>query len=445
MATQPTRSTLPPGPRSRTRQTIAWIRDPVDLLQRCAQQYGDPFTLNLWAFGPTVCTSRPEGIRAIFTAPPDIFASNIGLGAGPLLGEQSVFLMDGARHKQERALLMPPFHGARMKAYGRLMQDVALRHAAAWQLGLLFRMYDSTQAISLENIIQAVFGVQDVARVRLFETTIVAFFRAFTPLIGFVMPLRRELGGVGPWSHFRRAAARFERLMAEEIAARRDTATTREDILSLLVQARYPDGSPLTEAGLQDELKTLLFAGHETVAIGLAWAFYFIHRQPEVSRRLQDELAPLGHTPHPDDLVHLPYLGAVCDEALRLHPSVSGVPRKLKQPFTLLGHNLPPGAAVFPSIVTTHLDPRLYPEALAFRPERFLERTYTPFEYLPFGGGARRCVGAAFALYEMKIVLGSILARYRLALAEDEPITAVTRTFTNAPRGGVRMMLTSRA
>jgi cytochrome P450 family 110 len=437
-------SSLPSGPPSRTLQTIEWLRGPVAMIQKYTERYGDPFLANFWAFGPTACTSTPEGIRAIFTAPPAIFASNVGVGAGPLLGEKSIFVLDGASHKRQRALMMPAFHGERMRAYGTLMQDIALSHATAWQPGQAFRMYDVTQAISLEAIIQAIFGVQAKDRVKLFEETIFAFVRSFTPLIAFFTPLRVELGGLGPWSRFKKAEAQLLHLMMEEIRARRQALDVREDILSLLIAARLEDGSTMTDEELVDELKSLIFAGHETVAIATAWALYFIYREPHIYRRLRAELEPLGRTPDPEDLVQLPYLSATCDEALRLHPSVSGVPRKLKQPLSLQGYDLPPGVAVFPSISTAHLNPIVYPDPLRFQPERFLERKYTPFEYLPFGGGGRRCVGAAFALYEMKIVLGSILAQHRLSLAEEQPVRPVTRTFTYAPKGGVKMLYQGR-
>jgi cytochrome P450 family 110 len=169
-------------------------------------------------------------------------------------------------------------------------------------------------------------------------------------------------------------------------------------------------------------------------------SFYWFHRQPDVALRLQAGLSALGRIPNPDDLVHLPYLSAVCDEALRLYPVVAAVTRRLREPLTLRGYPLPAGVAVRAAIALTHVDPALYPEPRRFRPERFLERTYTPFEYLPFGGGARRCVGAAFAVYEMKIVLGSILVQHQLRLAEDNPIQPRPRTFTIGPQGGVQMI-----
>jgi cytochrome P450 len=235
-------------------------------------------------------------------------------------------------------------------------------------------------------------------------------------------------------------AARFEQLLSEEIAVHREDCTDRDDILSLLLAARYEDGSAVSDEGLRDELKTLLIAGHETTAIALAWAFYWLHREPNVYHRLQAELLGLGHPPDPDDLLRLPYLSAVCDEALRLYPVIGAITRRLRQPMALCGYTLPAGIAVGAAVALTHLDPALYPDPHRFRPERFLGHTYTPFEYLPFGGGARRCIGAAFAVYEMKIVLGSILVQHRLGLVDDKPLHPKPRTFTIGPPGGVRMI-----
>jgi cytochrome P450 family 110 len=431
-------SSLPPGPRSATLQTVAFARDPFGTLQNHARRYGDPFTLRLFT-GPIVLTGSPEGIQEIFTAPPQTFTSNNSPFLAPLAGERSVLMLDGAPHRRERGLLMPPFHGARMKAYGALIQDIALRRAAAWRPGPPFMMQAFTQALSLEVIITAVFGARDQERVELFARIIPAYFQAFTSLLVYFPPLRRPFGGMGPWSRFTKVAARFEQLLREEIAARRGDVQARDDILSLLLAARDEDGSAMSDEALRDELKTLLLAGHETTAIALAWAFYWLHRQPAVYHRLHAELRALGRTPDPDDLVRLPYLGAVCDEALRLYPVVGAVTRRLRQPLTLRGYTLPAGVAVGVALPVVHSDPHLYPDPHCFRPERFLERTYTPFEYVPFGGGARRCVGAAFAVYEMKIVLGSLLARHRFRLAEGAPVTPVPRTFTLGPKGGVRM------
>jgi cytochrome P450 family 110 len=430
---------LPPGPRFTVLQTFEYARNPFGTLQKYAGRYGDPFTLKLLT-GPIVFTGTPEGIREIFTAHPNTFESNAAPFLAPLVGEHSLLLLDGAAHKRERALLVPPFHGTRMKTYGQLIQGTAIRRAAAWKPGQSFVMQEITQAISLEVILQAIFGIRHEERIRLFMGIIPAYFQAFTSLLVYFPPLRREFAGIGPWSRFKKVAARFDQLLFEEIAARRRELGDWDDILNLLLSARYEDGSTMTDQELGDELKTLLIGGHETTAISLAWAFYWIHRQREVYQRLQEELGVLGRLPHPDDLAQLPYLRAVCDEALRLYPVVAATVRKLRQPFTLRGYELPAGATVGAAIALTHFAPTLYPDPMRFQPERFLERKYTPFEYLPFGGGARRCVGAAFAAYEMKIVLGSILAQHRLALTKNTPVKPVPRTFTIGPERGVKMI-----
>jgi cytochrome P450 len=439
MSSDDTLSHLPPGPRSATLQTLAFARDPFRALQSYARRYGDPFTLRLFT-GPIVLTANPEGVREIFTAPPQLFASNSTPFLAPLAGQHSVFLLDGEAHQRERTLLLPLFHGARLQAYGQLIQDVALRHAATWQPGQAFRMLAFAQAVSLEVIVRAIFGAGEPQRGRAIAHTIPVYFSAFTAPLVYVLPLRRPFAGLGPWDRFQRVAMRLEQLLTEEIAARRRQAAMPDDILSLLLAARRADGSPMSEAEVRDELKTLLLAGHETTAIALAWAFYWLHREPDALRRLQDELRGLGVPPSPDALQRLPYLDAVCHEALRLYPVIAAITRRLKQPMALRGYTLPAGIAVGAALALIHLDPTLYPEPTRFRPERFLARKYTPYEYLPFGGGARRCLGAALAVYEMKIVLGSILAQHRLALAEDDPVPPAPRTFTIGPKGGVRMV-----
>ncbi len=264
--------------------------------------------------------------------------------------------------------------------------------------------------------------------------------QAFTAPLVYFPPLRRNFGGFGPWRHFTQVATRVDQLLVDAIVGRRRVREERDDILSVLLAARADDGRPITDGEVRDEVITLLLAGHETMAIALAWAFYWLHRQPDVLQRLQAELRAVGRPPSPDDLVQLPYLRAVCEEALRLYPVVGAITRRLLQPMTLCGYRLPAGIAVGAAPPLMHLDPTRYPEPQRFRPERFLERPYTPYEYLPFGGGARRCIGAAFAVAEMKIILGSLLALHRFGLAKDTPIPPVPRTFTIGPKGGVQMI-----
>lgn len=433
-------SPLPPGPRFTPLQTWRFLRDPRGLFVGAQARYGDPFTAPL-PVGDVVVTGSPEGLRDIFSADPAVFEPLGTLPLKPAVGENSLLLLSGPRHKRERQLLMPPFHGERMRAYGRILRESALQAVEALRPGASFRAQQLTQEISLDIIIHAVFGIDEPERARHCHQVLVDALESYTPMLALVVPMRRSFGGRGPWAHFQRQAARVDTLLTEELARRRGHEAGHTDILSLLLAARDEDGQPMTDVELKDELRTLLFAGHETSAIGMAWALYFVHRQPEVYQRLMAELSPLGPSPEPEALARLPYLGAVCDEALRLHPVVPVVGRRTRAPFTLRGRELPAGTGVMAAICLAHASPELYPEPERFRPERFLERKYSPFEYLPFGGGARRCIGAAFAQYEMRVVLGSLWAahRFRTAPAAPEERPA-RRNITLGPKHGVELV-----
>ncbi|AKT36700.1 cytochrome P450 [Chondromyces crocatus] len=429
---------LPPGPPLAPLHTLFAGLDTPRFFKSCVSRYGDPFTVTLPA-GKVVVTGHPDGIREIFTAEPSTFGALTQIPLLPVLGKSSMLLLEGQAHKRERRLLMPPFHGDRMRAYGTLMRDITLRLAATLPSHGAFTAMQLTQAISLEVIIQAVFGVKQPERVKAFQDTIASYFSSYTVPLMFVPPLRRSFHGVSPWDRFQQTAHRFDILLDEEIAARRRSSVEHEDILSLLLSARDEEGTPMTDEEIKDELRTMLIAGHETTAITMAWALYHVHRLPAVKARLLDELDALGPDPSPDALARASYLGAVCDEALRLDPVVILVPRRLKAPMTLRGVALPAGIGVMGAIVLAHHDPTIFSEPDQFKPERFLDRKYSPFEYLPFGGGARRCLGAAFALYEMKIALGSLLLAHRFSLDEQGPVKAVRRNVTFGPKTGVRL------
>lgn len=426
-------SRLPPGSLAFSPlRSLHFIRDPDGFFRQGLARHGDPFRARL-PTGKVVITASPEGAREVFTADPDTFEPQSHVLLEPVVGPSSLLLLAGERHKRERRLLMPPFHGERMRAYGTLMQACTRRQVEGLAPDTLLVAQQLTQAISLEIIIRAVFGVQEPERVRRYQEVLRDYLVSYTPPIALVRGLRRSFGGRGPWARFQRNVARLDALLTEELALRRASGEPRADILSLLLSARDEAGQPMTDSEVKDELRTMLVAGHETTAVGMAWALYHLHRTPEALRRLEEELAPLGPTPEPEALARLPWLSAVCDEALRLHPVVHLVTRRLRQPFTLRGYELPVGMGLMVSIIRIHADPAIYPEPERFRPERFLERRFSPFEYLPFGGGARRCIGAAFALYEMKVVLGTLLSAHRFALASDTPVRPVRRNVTMAP------------
>lgn len=430
---------LPPGSGLRPLQSLRFIRNPTRLFRAAKARHGQPFTVNL-PVGEVVVTGAPQGLKEIFSANPESFEVLGQLPLVPAVGENSVLVASGPRHRRQRKLLMPPFHGERMRAYGQLMQDLALHAMDGLQPGTAFRAQDITQSLSLEVIIRAVFGVTAPERVQRYREVLTDYIDSYTPPLMVLVPLRRSFGGVGPWARFQRNVAALHALLDEEIAHRRSDAAQHEDILSLLLAARDEDGQPMEQAELEDELRTLLLAGHETTAIAMAWALHHLHRNPETLTRLLEELDGLGPQPGPEALARAPYLGAVCDETLRLHPVVPVVGRRTVVPFTLQGRELPAGTALMAAICLAHVDPDLYPEPETFRPERFLDKRFSPFEYLPFGGGARRCIGAAFALYEMRIILGTLLATQRFSAAGATPEHPVRRSITIGPSRRVTMV-----
>ena len=403
------------------------------------ERHGDPFTAHV-VNGDVVITGDPAMVQQIYAADPDTFVPFGANAVRPLLGESSLFLLTGSSHRRERKLLMPAFHGERMRAYGETIRDAAPAAAATWPRGQPFVFQEQAQWISLEVIIGAVFGVVDPVRVDDVRRAILDFIDATVPSVLFFPFLQRSIFGLGPWARLVKARQRIGFLVAAELAARRSRPEELgADILSRMLAARHEDGSGMTDAEIHDELLTLLFAGHETTGVALAWAIYWLHRHPDPFKKLLAELDAAGDRPEPEVLARLPYLEAVVHETLRLHPIAPDTPRLLARPFELAGYTLPAGVAVAPATALLHLRPDLYPEPQRFRPERFLERKFSPFEFTPFGGGARRCLGAAFATYEMKIVLATLLRHYRLALAEPHEVRPGRRNIILGPATGVRV------
>jgi cytochrome P450 len=429
---------LPPGPRSALLTTLAYLRDPYGTLLD-ARRHGDPHGWPTF-LGNMVVTSDPAGVRALFSAEPDTF---LAMGAellGPLLGESNLILLSGERHRAMRKLQMPPFHGARMRTYGQLIVDTAEAHTERWSGLDSIPVHRTMQEISLEVILRAVLGLHDAAAREELKAAILALIAALKPSFMFAKVLRRPLGGLSPWARFVRCRQHATSLFAAELRARRESQEPRDDILSLLLSARYEDGTALSDDELMTQMMNLIVAGHETTASTLAWAFQHIHRAPAVRARLVEELRALPASPlDPETVAHLPYLDAVCSETMRLTPVVTLVGRQLRQGMTLQGYELPAGGHVGIAILQVHRRPELYPEPEVFRPERFLERTFSPFEYLPFGGGARRCIGAAFAVYEMKLVLATALRKFDLRLASAAPFQVAVRNTTVGPREEIRM------
>jgi cytochrome P450 family 110 len=434
-----TSNVLPPGPGNPLLQTYQYTRDSYGWLARMHETYGDIYTARS-VNGTIVMVNNPAGAQAVFSADPDTFVTFGSEAVKPIIGSNSMLFLTGARHRRERKLLMPPFHGERMRAYGEIIRDTALAIAERWIPGQPMTFQDHSQTISLEVIIRAVFGVQDRVRVDTIRTKILQFANGLHPSLFFFPFLQHEFGGFGPWARFAKLKREVIALLDAEVEARRRAAHPGSDILSLMLAARHEDGSGMSAEELHDELLTLVFAGHETTGIALAWAIYWLLRNPECMQRLLADIDALGPDHTPEELARLPYLDGVVHETLRLHPIVPDVPRQTVRPFDILGYRLPPGIGVSVATARLHVSPEIYPEPERFRPERFLERKFSPFEYTPFGGGARRCLGAAFATYEMKIVLGTLLSRYRLVLAETTEVRPTRRNVVLGPSTGVRVV-----
>jgi cytochrome P450 len=415
---------------------VGFLLTPTTFLDDCHADCGDFFTLRPARDRTLVFTADPGAIRQVFTGDPAHLHAGAGnVVLGPILGSGSILLLDGREHLRHRRLLLAPFHGDRMRAHADTMREVAERHVAGWPRGRRFGVLPSMQAITLEIILRAVFGVTDAAQMaRLGEPLRQLLDMVGTPrkVLALGLTATRTTGPLSPWRRFAHARAVADRVIHEEIRSRRRELDAggpgRDDIFSMLVAARDEAGRALTDEELRDELMTLLVAGHETTATALAWTLERVTRHPAVLARLRSEQGSGEGTS---------YLDAVIKETLRLRPVVPAVVRQLQQPMTFGPWDLPAGVHIAPSIYLLHRRADLYPDPTAFRPERFLERTPGTYEWIPFGGGVRRCLGASFALLEMREVLSIVLrdAAPRPQAARAESTTRRAITFAPA-RGG---------
>lgn len=443
---------LPDGPKTpRWLQKIHYTADPLGYMDAAARQYGDIF--NAPVIGNTetlLLVSNPQALQQIFSSDTKQFTAPANPLLRPLVGDHSIFTLEGERHRRERKLLMPPFHGDRMRAYGQSIVDLTEKVFDQLEPGQPFTARTLMQEISMQIILRVVFGLAEGERFSQLKQQIAALMDAFqSPFIAgllFFPSLQKDLGPWSPWGYLRQLQRQIYELLSAEIRDRRQQEdSSRTDILSLLLATRDEAGEAMTDAELHDELMTLLLAGHETSASAIAWALYWVHQLPQVREKLLQELASLGQNSDPLNLAKLPYLTAVCHETLRIYPvAVLTVPREVKEPVELMGYQLEPGTRLYGCIYLTHHRPDLYPDSKQFRPERFLERQFSPYEFLPFGGGTRRCIGEALALFEIKLVLATVLQQYELALADSRPERPKRRAVTLAPGGGVKMVMRSR-
>ena len=419
-------------------QLVEFTRRPLEWLEACGRRFGDPFTARIPGYTPFVFAAAPDHIRTIFTGDDEVLhAGKANVVLEPLVGKHSVLLLDGAAHLRQRRLLSPPLRGERMQAYAAIIAGIAEAEVARMPRGAPFGLHRHMQAITLDVILRAVFGVEEGARMSQLRRLILEVLEPPPALLAF-LPVRYLDFPGSPFRRFKRRRAALARSLLEVVAARRGAGAGGADILSLLLAARDDQGRAMSDDELVDELITMLAAGHDTTATALSWMFACLLEHPEVEARLRDELA--GAT-GPEAVAALPYLDAVIKETLRLRPIVPDVVRQLQRPMRFAGFDLPAGVHLVPCIHLAHRRPEVYPEPARFRPERFLGVRPDPYAWLPFGGGIRRCLGMAFALYEMKIVAGVVLARTRLELARPAGVRVVRRGVTLAPEAGTSVRL----
>lgn len=428
-------------------QKLQWTTNPTEFLETCAKRYGDIFTVKIGpSFSPVVIISNPQALEEIFNTYAKQLESGEAAGIKlPTVGQQSLLALSGEKHQRQRKLLTPPFHGERMRAYGQLIDEITKQVIEQQKVNQPFTMHLSMQEISFQVILKAVFGLKDSPRYQKLKALLIERLNPKQPLLAAMMllfpVLQKDLGPWSPWGKAVRNLQQIDELIYAEIADRHaNLDPDRTDILSLMMAARDEQGQPMTDLELRDELMTLLFAGYETTATSLAWAFYWIHKLPEVREKLLQELDSIGNDVNA--MGRSPFLNAVCSETLRLYaPTILTLNRVVQSPIKINGEEFEPGTILAGCIYLTHQREDLYPQPKQFKPERFLERQFTPYEFIPFGGGNRRCIGMAFAQFEMKIVLATILSRWELALVDTTPVKPVRRGFLLGPSDNLEMVV----
>jgi cytochrome P450 len=435
---------LPAGPGLAA--TVGFLRNPYRFLDECARRYGEWFTVRVPTVAPFVFTSAPDAVREIMLGDPALLhAGKANRPLGVFMGERSVLFLDGDAHLHDRRLILPAFHGERMRSYGPAMRSIARDAIARWRTGAPFAVYPSLRSITFEVIMRAAFGLDASAQSARLKQLIARLFARYTGRFAslFALPaFRIDLGPLSPWGRVMRLNRAMETALFAEFARRRGSPDGgRDDILSMLLAARDENGNALGDRDLRDQMMTLLLAGHETTAASLAWALHQLAQHPEVAEAARAELARL---PDDADPALMPYLDAVVNETMRLCPVVPNIGRELQAPLTIAGRALPRGVVVAPCIYLAHRRADLWPEPERFDPSRFIDSRPPRDAFFPFGGGARRCLGAAFATYQMKIVLAEVLRRFELAPVSGYAPRPTRISIAIGPSDGMPVMLRGR-
>ena len=421
-------------------------------MRACAEAYGNAFTIQLIGAPPLVLFSQPAAVKEIFTGDPEILRAGRGNELlRPVFGPNSVLLLDGERHRRERKLLMPPLHGERMRLYGGIMREIVDRSIDDWPVEHVFPIHKQMQQITLDIILRTVFGVDEGDMLSRLRVLLVEFLRLVgsSPLL-LIRRLQVNLGPLTAWKRIGELGREIDRLLYDEIARRKTAAPeARTDIMAMLVAARDEDGQAMSDDEIRDEMITMLVAGHETTATSLSWVVHRLVQNPDVLATAQAEVASVigngsqGSEHMAERIAELSYLDAVIKETARLNPILPIVTRYLEAPTRIGGCDLPAGCVVSPCIYLTHRRPDVWPEPETFKPERFVDSRIDPYTFFPFGGGLRHCLGAAFASYEMKIVLARMLLRVTLRPDPSYTVRVVRRSITFAPSGGLPVIRTA--
>jgi cytochrome P450 family 135 len=417
-------------------QTAALLNRPHAFLARCRRRYGDVFTVNIAPYGRMVFVGDPAAIRHVFTGDPHVFHVG-GVRSrilSPLLGEHSLLLLDEDKHMRERKLMLPAFHGEALRRYPELIREIAEAEVSRWPVGEPLALRPRMQAITLEVILRVVIGVRDAESLTRLRSLLGRLLDEGTLLLFLTTAFERDPNWFPPFRRFASIRAQVDELIFEEIRRRR-ADPAGDDVLSLLVQSSGDGDDALSDQALRDELMTLLIAGHETTATALAWAFERLTRHPTAMERLRASLAEGDGE----------YMDAVIKETLRVRPVVMEVGRDLTEPVELADNLLPEGTRVMSSIALVQRSEESWPDAKAFRPERFLDGQPAPYTWIPFGGGPRRCIGASFATQEMAAVIPVVLSHFDLVPDQLEPERSQTRNVTQVPARGARVILSRRA
>jgi cytochrome P450 family 135 len=430
---------LPPEPNSSPLlQTLRWAFRPLAFMRDCRERYGDSFSVRFLGFErPMVLISDPVAVKALYTERSHGLPPGRNIILEPVLGSRSLLILEGAEHLARRRLMLPPFHGERMRAYEQVIDEIVTAEIDSWPLEHEFPIHSRMQAVTLEVILRAVFGVSTGPRLERLRGMLANVLQeTASPTAQLVGLATRRFGGGGPWARFEGQLKAVDELLYAEIAEHRTKPDLeeRDDILSMLMVARFEDGGQMDDTELRDQLMTLLLAGHETTATALAWTFDLVLRHPDVLQRLRDEL----------EAGEDEYLRATISESLRLRPVIPLAGRRLSKELVADGLTLPAGTDVTPAIWLTHTRADIYRDPFAFRPERFLGDGPDTYGWIPFGGGIRRCIGAAFAEFEMRIVLREVLGRCDLRKANPAPESTGRRNITLSPKGGTPVIVSAR-